>query len=329
MTLADTAILILAFGAAFIPRAAVAARSCTVGMATGQTEIDEIRWSGAQAQVENQMLGELKKIAEIAKNAHEPIGDQLSPRDAARFATITSRLAVMRESELVESAYARDASVVEKMWETAWSTYANPSSLPAKNDLSDSLTLLLRLMFPSPKYTLRPILPGHCSVDDALVRAEDTAVRRMNGFVPVLERDQATMDALRAKYGVSQGEPLDKSKMTPEDIHIVDRIMVELTPGFQERTLAVDLQNIRDWWAMASLVHKTRLEDIQTYGGDPRYLGKTMQPMLAKFDPRQRAMLGLWRKVNEKIKSEAEKEIEAIARVAHTVQPETMQSQRR
>lgn len=321
------ATLALALSMAVTGPPADAAPSCTVESATNQLVADGITRRAESAKVTLPMLSELKGLGDKATDPHKAIGDQLSPRDAARFATISNQYAGIRLSELVESAYDRDASVVQTMWQTAWKTYTDPSAIPAKNDVAGSLMIVMRAIFPQPELQPRQVLPGQCSVADALALAEDQAVKRAEAFDgATLQRDTAILDELRAKYGVAQGSPLDPSKMTPEDTQTWDRISVELTPAFRELQLARDLQNIRDWWAMANVVHETRREDIRTYGADIQNLGKTMEPMIAGFDDRKGAMLGLWRKVDDKVESHAMRDMEIVA---GAIRSQTKPTQRR
>lgn len=319
MTRAAIGCLILVVCAVMFLRSADAVPSCTVEGAVTRIEVDEMNRAAASATSMQPMLLELHQIAAKATDPLKPLVDQLSPRDAARFATISSQIEGLMVTDFVESAHARDASVVEQMWTAAWSNYLDPSALPAKANFAGDLTFVLRVLFPDPKLKYRPVQSGHCSVTDALALAEETAVRHFNQFGKLVRRDQAEISALRAKYGAVGGRPLDKSKMTPEDVHNLEEIEVELSPVIRDSMLTRDLQNIRDWWAMSNLVYRTRREAILTYGPHIRDLGKTIQPLRAGFDRRHRIMLRLWNKVDEKIKSDAVQNMEIMSKVMHSV----------
>lgn len=283
-----------------LPQAVRAASPpCTVEQATNQIEADDIQRHGRAAQVTIPMLDELKAIVAKAPDPHRAIGDQLAPRDAARFAEISQRMQQMRLSAYVESAHARDANVAEQMLVAARKSYADVAYMPSDNDVPGSILVVMRVVLPEQMPRLPPT-GASCTVELAISGQEQAGLRRIHALTTMLHRDGLVVRRLRARYGVDQDGKLDPSKMDPEDARTLETLQVEMQPAFRERTLSLDLQHIRAWWAAADLVYRTRMEDVATYAS-AEHIGDTLQQQANGLSREQRVLIGLWQKVDERV----------------------------
>ena len=172
--------------------------------------------------------------------------------------------------------------------------------------------MAMRIIFPNDSQWSQP--GGPCSVDVAVGREQAATFKRITEMDPLLTRGNQMIDKMRAKYRLGQGEKLDPAKMMPEDARTIEALMVQLEPAFRERTLATDLRNIRFWWEIADLVYTSWKEDVSTYGGF-EHLGDTLNASMKGANQQQQVMLGLWKKLDQLVKSDAQREMEQVAAV--------------
>jgi hypothetical protein len=300
---------------------ALADPQCTVETAFGQIQLNGTERRARSAAVALPVLMELQQIISKATDPTKPVIDQLSTRDAARHATIISQFSAMQVSEFVESAYERDASVMEKMWDAAWKSYNDPIWNPPTEDIAGSLVFLLRSISPQPLLTEFQPQPNQCTIEEAIVVDEKASLDRIASLVPMMDRYVATMYQLREKYKIQEGTPFDFSKVLPSDMHTLQQMNAEAGPVRRERTLAFDLQNMRDWWGAATLQHQTRREDITTYGPDSHNLDTTIRRMFPKLDERSRAMLALWSRIDKQVKSQAVIDMQTMNKTGQDATP--------
>lgn len=265
------------------------------------------------------MLDELRAIAARAPDPRRALGDQLAPRDAARFAELSQQLRQMQLSAYVESAHARDAGVVEEMFLAARKAYADPTYRPADDDVAGTVLVVLRSALPKDD-PWSPATEVGCTVDTALAREETAGLRRVNVFTPMLHRDMPIIRQLRAQYGVDQDGKLDPSRMSPEDARTWETIQVEMQPAFRERTLALDLQHIRAWWAAADIVYRSRKEDISIYVSID-HIGDTLDAWADRLSPEQRGLIGIWKLVDERVWSQERRDTDRAAKAAQAAHP--------
>jgi len=209
----------------------------------------------------------------------------------------------MRIENLIESNYARDAQVVNKMYDYAWKMYTNPVTELAKDDLVGGAVLIMRYILPSNDLDFDGPTSEGCTIDNVLLTAErDAGTRAAND--PAIPRDGPIVAKLKEKYGVAGDAQLDASKMDPDDGRLLSRMTVEMRAAYQEYQLAKDVRNILDFWRIGTLVYETQKEDILTYGADPESIGKTIDEKIATMDDAKKKLLGLYYKITEKIPSE-------------------------
>jgi hypothetical protein len=112
----------------------------------------------------------------------------------------------------------------------------------------------------------------------------------------------AVAQQLRARYGVGADGKLDTSKMLPEDARKLQIVQTEIAPGYKEADLSKDLKNIRAWWEIADMIYQTRKEDVATYASI-EHIGDTLQARSSSLNPEQLALIGVWQKIDEKVRS--------------------------
>jgi hypothetical protein len=289
---------------------ASAATKCSVESAASQVALDEDMISARIAKVMNPKLEELLKLTSTAKDPVKPLADQLSTREAGRFAEISQEIKGLRLSSFVESARSRDAGVIAQMFSTAWTRYVDPTApAPKEDNFPGLIVLMMRFGLPNIDAQLAPVKPGECTIESALTLAENESIQRQIDD-PVAARDVIVLTSLKTKYGADVAK-WDK-KMSPKDIRTLRRIMTEMQPSIRDRSLSQDLQNILDWWRVAELVYTTDKEDLSTYGSDMVALGNTLKAKQG-LDQRTKIMIGLWGKINEKVPSRQQIEFRALA----------------
>jgi hypothetical protein len=182
----------------------------------------------------------------------------------------------------------------------------------AYHRLPANFLFAMRVLFPDVQ--AQPVAPplSSCTIDGALAAAEaEAATKALND--PAIIAGLPVMQQFKTKYRIGPDAKFDMSKFSPEDTRIFDRTQASMQLAYRELRLAQDIQNILDWWRMANLVYETRKEDLSTYGPDMSALGNTIEAQKNSFDDRNKAMLGLWAKVNEKILSDDMKMLNAMA----------------
>ncbi len=287
-------------------------KTCTVEAATFEIYGHVVDIEGRSASAMMPLIDELRALTAKAKDPSRSVGAQLSVHDSQRFMEIADQIKSVRLSNFIESGHSRDAIVVQQMFKAAWALYSNPSAFPADTDLPGNFLMVMRVAFPNVEAQAVATSFPACTVESALAIAEaDAETRAINN--PAIARDFPIVQQLKAKYGIGPSGVFDPTRLTPEDTRTLRRIQLAMQVAIQEEGLAKDIQNILDWWRMANLVYETRKEDVATYGPDIRVLGNTIEAQQNTFDDRNKAMLGLWAKVNEKIPSDEMKLLNAMA----------------
>jgi hypothetical protein len=295
------------------PKATLAApQTCNLDTAVGQIYSADINRRAHTGVAETPLLAALEAIADKAPSKHLAITDQISPRDAARFAEIADQIKQMRLAAYVESAHARDALVTESMFNAAWKSYTDPQYTVPSNDVAAAALMLLRIALPKQEPWLPP-LSTECSIDMAIATEEQLSFDRINSFTSTFKRDFALFQQMKARYGTDSKGELNKKVMPSDDIRIVEAIMVDMHPLILQRTLLQDLQNIRAWWSIADLVYRTRKEDVATYASWD-HLGDTLQPQIDRMSEEQKVLLGIWRKIDERVKSDEQQDMNMLSK---------------
>jgi hypothetical protein len=286
--------------------------ACTIEQATDQLQLDAIQFEGRSAQASQPLLTELSQINGKATDSQKPLGDQLSSKDTARFSEITTQLQLMRLSAYVESGRGRDAAVVQQMFTAAWKSYLDPNYVPDQNDFPGLVVFLLRLLPPgSNSSPWRQPTGTACTVDFAIANQEQEGFHRINALKPTIDRNKAVILQLRDRYGVGADGKLDTSKMPPEDARKLQIVQTEMAPGYKEASLSKDLEHIRAWWEIADMIYRTRKDDVATYASI-EHIGDTLQAQSSGMNPEQLALIGLWQKIDEKVRSHEQREMEEM-----------------
>ncbi|HKM65513.1 MAG TPA: hypothetical protein VJY39_23795 [Acidisphaera sp.] len=288
------------------------AQTCSVEQATASVEEDVIERGGRSAAESMAIIQALERITHEAQKPGVPLSRQLNSVDAARFTELSQKLQSIRVGQLIESARARDARVVAGMYAAAWAAYGNPSYVPADGDVPGATLLVLRVLRPQPEI---PNIPqsSSCSVDSALDAVERETLARIQSFDATTRRSLDVINQERQKYNLPANGSIDPSKLRPDDARTLQRAQSEMQPAFAEAQLAYDAANIISWWDISKHVYRSWLEDIETYGADPGSMGKTLDREMASFDQQQKALLGIWIKIDERMPSDAEKQNAALA----------------
>jgi hypothetical protein len=257
----------------------------------------------------------MSQINGKATDSKKSLGDQLNSTDTARFSELTTQLQLMRLSAYVESSHGRDAAVVRQMFTVAWKSYLDPNYVPDKNDFPGNVVLLLRLMLPgSNSSPWRHPTGTACTVDFAIANQEQEGFQRINALKPAIDRNMAVIQQLRAHYGVGADGRLDTSKMPPEDARKLQIVQTEMAPGYKEADLSKDLAHIRAWWEIADMIYHTRKEDVATYASI-EHLGDTLQAQSSGLNPVQLALIGLWQKIDENVRSDEQRMMDEMGPV--------------
>jgi hypothetical protein len=257
----------------------------------------------------------MSQINEKATDSKKSLGDQLDSKDTARFSELTTQLKLMRLSEYVESGHGRDAAVVHQMFTAAWKSYLDPNYVPDKNDFPGNVVFLLRLMLPgSNSSPWRQPTGTACTVDFAIANQEREGFQRVNALGPAIDRNKAVVQQLRARYGLGADGRFDTSKMSPEDVRKLQIVQTEMAPGYKEASLAKDLAHIRAWWEIADMIYQTRKEDVATYAS-VEHLGDTLQARSSDLNPVQLALIGLWQKIDENVRSDEQRMMDEMGPV--------------
>lgn len=132
-------------------------------------------------------------------------------------------------------------------------------------------------------------------------------------MMPTVDRAMPMLKELNARYGGGKGEALDPASMSPEDARALQSLKVEIQPALQEQALALDLQHIRAWWATAEVVYSARKEDIATYA-DIEHIDDTLKAKLKDMTNEQQALVGLWHKIDERVLSREQAQMDQIAK---------------
>ncbi len=288
-------------------------KACTLEDATNQIVADDIERRGRSATVERPLIEEMRAIGMKATVPNRAIGDQLTPRDAARFAEVSERFKEMQLSAFVESGHSRDADVAQRMFEMAWKTYSDPKYSPPSNDRVGGVLVIMRALFPTYQ-PWKPSSDSSCTVDTALAGDEAQGLQRFQDLQPVMNHNLPLLQQLRRRYGIADDGTFDSNKMQPDDYRAAQAILVSLQPSISEKNLLLDLQHIRAWWSVASLVYTTRKEDVATYASF-EHLGDTLTPQIKAMPQAQQALLGLWQMVDNKVPSEEEKMLVQMSKV--------------
>lgn len=306
------AVKALLFCILLFPGAARASSApCTVEQATNEIQVAGIERQGRSAQLKISILNELQSINAKATDAHKPLGAQLKPRDAARFAELGERLRSLQLAGYVESAHSRDAKIAWEMFRAARKFYVDPNYSPPASDHAANIVFLMRFLLSKGSQWSLPSREV-CSVSLAIAREQAATFKRIEGMMPMFSKNEPIIANLRARYRVGSGEKLDPARMTPDDARTLESMQVELQPAFREQSLSTDLQNIRAWWHVADFVYRSRKEDVTTYGSFD-HLGDTLQLQQRELSQDQRVLIGLWGKLDELIPSDARREMEQAA----------------
>jgi hypothetical protein len=289
---------------------------CTLEIASGYVILDASQTQALSASASLPILEELKSIVSKGKKPGAPLRDQLNARDLARFAEINTRLSSIRLSSYVESSRERDATVVQRMYDTAWKIYADPTFTPAADDFANATLYAMRIMIPKSDRNVGDTPLQGCSIEAALTADLQKSYSRINADTPSFERISSAMNALKASYGIAADGKFDRSKMKPGDLRELERFSTQLQPFFREADLVDDLQHILEWWQTANMIYSTRKQDIATYGASVEHMGKTLDAKLATAPDHMKLYVGLWNKVNEKVPSQAMKDNEILGGVA-------------
>lgn len=265
-----------------------------VEMADGQQEVS----TAAETEM---ILSKESALAAKATNPNVSIGSQLAPADNEEFGELNAQLKHIRIFDWIQSNRARDADVVMDMFNTALKAYSDPNYQP-QTDVAKSpgdVVIFLRYLQPNqPPYV--PSTDTTCTIDYVLSQEQSKVYEQITPMFPLIQRDKPIIEALRAKYGIAPGSQFDRSKMTPDDLQTLDFLQNEMRPALNNLTLLLDLANIRSWWKFSKLTYYDDLQDIQKTS-DADDVGDTLRAQAANFSPTQKAMMGVWNMIDQKV----------------------------
>ena len=260
---------------ALVPFAARSA-TCSVAEATGRIEVADIQLEARVAKSAIAVMDQQKVLMDsLPKRGDTPVGKLMNGDQAELFGRLNAQTMAFQLEDLIESALARDAEVVEDMYELAHAPYTGAPAPKFSSEVPlQFLDYLKAVAQPKAIVQVSTSWPTSCSVDDALAAEIFDADERLKAFpTAILHASQQATDAIKARYG-----SLDAPSMTSDDREAVAMARNAVRPAFNEITLESDLQNLRDWWAIAQQVHDDRLAGVWGRPDGPRQHGDGSHP---------------------------------------------------
>ncbi|MFT9095209.1 MAG: hypothetical protein ABF459_08735 [Gluconobacter cerinus] len=288
------------------------AASCSVREAANNVEIADAKHS---AHIAKSTIALNEKMLEIIKNipgndGKTPIGKLMNPEQAERFGQLRNQMLAFDFDELIESELARDAEAIAIMYSAAKAEQES-TTRTASNEKAPLVLYDAMRSDPSMKPNIRvpQTPPMGCSLDDALAGDIFDAQQHIDAFpAAILQASQSTTSSLKRKYG-----SIDASKMSSDDKEAFEASLNAVAPALRNLTFERNLQNIRDFWAVAQEIHNNRIVDLRENGVNANVLGQTEEADFSKRTPRDQMLFQGWRWLNKKMPSDKERELKARA----------------
>jgi hypothetical protein len=278
--------------------ALAASGACDVKTAVSDIQFYDIGQEASTAPQGEQILKQISALGAKVKNPNEAVGPQLSAGDNEKFGELTAQLKHIQTYNYIQSNQSRDAQVAYDMLNVALKIYDDAAYVPPSDVTTSpgSVVIYLRVVQPN-LVNYVPSTDTSCTIDFALSQEEGQVLQQISSETPILQRDKTLIDALRVKYGIPPGGPLDRSKMEPNDVQTLDLIQNEVRPGINDLRLALDLSNIRQWWDISQLIYMDDLQDVEK----TTEVGDTFRAQEATLSPTSKAMANVWTAIDEKV----------------------------
>ncbi|WP_046899423.1 hypothetical protein [Gluconobacter oxydans] len=285
------------------------AKPCSVREAANNVEIADFKHS---ARIAKSAIALNKKMLEIIprNDGKTPIGKLLSPDQAEQFGQLRNQMLVFDFDELIESELARDAEAIAIMYSAAKAEQESTTRAVSNEKAPLALYDAMR-SDPSMKPNIRvpQTPPMGCSLDDALAGDIFDAQQHIDAFpAAILQASQSTTSSLKKKYG-----SIDASKMSSEDKDAFEASLNAVAPALRNLMFERNLQNIRDFWAVAQEIHNDRIVDLRENGVDANVIGQTEEADFSKRTPRDQMLFQAWHWLNKEMPSEKERELKERA----------------
>jgi hypothetical protein len=258
----------------------------------------------------SQISDKLQAIIPQNTTGGEAIGKYMTAAQAEEFGELRSRLVGVQLNLLVDSEYERDLTVVSGMLSIAQTLHEGKDI--AKDD--ETYAAVLGALG-NAGYDDTPTQPtGTCNLYTAVNETEAALFSQIKIDRANSDADNATLYALSQKYHVQSYEIM-KANLSSADSLIAAPSFGRLQILAREIQYGENLLRIAYFYRTDQEIHSARIKSMSLYGAAPDTVDRVLDEEAKTMKPLDRAYMGVWSAVNEKIPSMQSKNNAEIAKV--------------
>ena len=261
---------------------------CTPEAAIGNALLDALNRSDAFSPRISASLKETQAILDRYpdhKNDKQPVMNFLSPADTVRMTELLATSAQLNMYSFAEERVARDMQVMYEMLTLARDARDGKTDLIKRGlvtfqadekgkartggmeEASVTYVLLLRHMFKDAADLTDPANSDRCNVDLALGQEGSRTFAAIKSMVDH-DSEFAELMRIRDKYHVTEGQPLDITKMPPFEAKYATELQTTVQTKIERmRDYYIDLMNLRRLGAISVVRYQGTREDLLQAGG--------------------------------------------------------------